>query len=97
MPKRPIPPPPAPGAAPQNPQLRRVNDRQAGGRHYKGLNIEPWDYIIANGIPFVDGEAIKYITRHRIKGRRVDLEKAIHCLEKIMETEYPVEDEQQQK
>lgn len=56
-------------------------DRQVGGRHYKMGGIQPIEYIQANGLSFCEGNALKYITRHRSKGGKEDLEKAIHYLE----------------
>ena len=44
--------------------------------HYKTLKIEPLDYIIANNIPFVEGNIIKYVTRWPLKGGLQDLYKA---------------------
>jgi hypothetical protein len=64
-----------------------MNTKQVGGQHYL-LNIEPWDYIIANNIDYLEGSAIKYITRHKKKGGRADILKAIHYLEKILEVKY---------
>jgi hypothetical protein len=64
-----------------------ANDIQHGGDHYKGKKIEPWDYIIANGLGFLEGTAIKYITRWRDKGGLVDLMKARHYIEKLIEVE----------
>jgi len=29
---------------------------QVGGRHYKTLPIEPWDYIAANKLGFFEGQ-----------------------------------------
>lgn len=57
-----------------------ANTEQVGGTHYKGRAIQPWDYIVANNIPFLEGSAIKHITRHREKGKKQDLEKEIHYL-----------------
>jgi hypothetical protein len=42
---------------------RGANAMQMGGKHYKKLPIEPWDYIAANGLGFFEGNIIKYITR----------------------------------
>jgi len=67
-----------------------INDKQVGGNHYL-LNIEPWDYIIANKLGYLEGNVIKYVTRHKSKGGRADILKAIHYLEKILEVEYKVE------
>ncbi len=64
-----------------------ANDIQHGGDHYKRLPIQPWDYIDANDIPYLEGCAIKYITRWRSKGGVDDLRKAIHFIEKRIELE----------
>jgi Protein of unknwon function (DUF3310) len=63
-----------------------ANDRQVGGKHYKSA-IQAWDYIIANDIGYLDGTAIKYLTRWKHKGGIEDLRKAIHFIEKLIETE----------
>jgi len=64
-----------------------MDKKQVGGTHYKS-DIECWDYIIANNIDYLEGSAIKYITRHKKKGGRADILKAIHYLEKILEVQY---------
>lgn len=56
-------------------------DKQVGGDHYKNCKIQAIEFIQANNLSFCEGSAIKYITRHRLKGKRQDLEKAIHYLE----------------
>ena len=68
-----------------------INDKQVGGNHYL-LNIEPWDYIIANQLGYLEGNVIKYVSRHKSKGGRADILKAIHYLEKILEVQYKVEE-----
>lgn len=67
-----------------------ANSRQEGGSHYK-VTIEPWDYIIANGLGFLEGNIIKYISRWQVKGGVEDLKKAQHYLEKLIESKTPVE------
>lgn len=62
-----------------------ANETQVGGDHYKSKAIQPWDFIISNGLGFLEGNAVKYITRHNQKGGRKDIEKAIHYLEKLLE------------
>lgn len=62
-----------------------ANDRQEGGDHYKNKKIQPWDYIIANEIPFLEGNIIKYITRHPVKNGLQDILKAKHYLDKLIE------------
>ncbi len=60
---------------------------QQGGDHYKKLKIQPIEYIHANGIPFAEGNVIKYVTRWRDKGGIKDLEKAKHFIELLIELE----------
>lgn len=67
--------------------MPKANSLQHGGTHYKGKVIEPWDYIVANGIGFLDGNAIKYLTRWRDKGGVEDLKKARHYIDKLIEVE----------
>lgn len=64
-----------------------ANSKQVGGRHYKTKGIQPWDYIIVNNIPYLEGNIIKYVSRWRDKGGLSDLEKAKHYLEKLIEIE----------
>ncbi len=63
------------------------NKTQIGGMHYKIKPIQPWDYITANDIGFLDGNAIKYLTRWRDKGGIEDLRKARHYIDKLIEIE----------
>lgn len=60
---------------------------QVGGSHYKHFKIQPAEYIHANDIPFLEGNAIKYISRWRFKGGMADLDKAVHCIELLKELE----------
>jgi len=69
--------------------------RQSGGDHYKTLAIQPVEYIHANGLGFLEGNIIKYVTRHAAKGGRQDIEKLIHTAELLLALEYY--DEQEQK
>ncbi len=63
------------------------NAIQHGGDHYKRKSIQPWDYIVANNIGFLEGNAIKYISRWREKNGIEDLKKAIHYIEKLIAVE----------
>lgn len=63
-------------------------NKQIGGTHYK-TTIQPVEYIHANGLNFFEGNVIKYITRHHSKGGKVNLEKAIHYIEMLIQFEYP--------
>lgn len=64
-----------------------ANKKQHGGDHYKKLKIEPWDFIVENNLPYLEGNIIKYVARWRSKGGVQDLLKAQHYLEKLLETE----------
>lgn len=60
--------------------------RQVGGDHYAAKQIQPIDYILANGLDFCEGNVVKYITRWREKGTPVeDLEKIKHYVDFILE------------
>lgn len=63
----------------------KANEKQVGGKHYKDMVIQPGEYIRANGIGWYEGNAIKYISRHKQKGERQDVEKAIHYLELLLD------------
>ena len=63
-------------------------NRQVDGTHYKNMKIQPAHFINENYLPFAEGNAIKYICRHKNKGKKKDIEKAIHYLEMIIERDY---------
>ncbi len=63
-------------------------DTQVGGDHYKDMTIQPVEYIHANKMPFIDGNVIKYISRHRSKNGAADVRKAIHYCQMILQMEY---------
>ncbi len=63
-------------------------NKQVDGNHYKGMKIQPAQFINENKLLFAEGNAIKYICRHSKKGKRKDIEKAIHYLEMIIERDY---------
>lgn len=62
--------------------------RQIGGNHYKSLKIQPIEYIDANNLPYLEGNVIKYVTRHASKNGVQDIDKAIHYLELIKQMRY---------
>lgn len=63
-------------------------DVQVGGSHYKGMAIQPVQFIRANNIPYLEGNIIKYVCRHAGKNGKVDLEKARHYIDLLIELEY---------
>lgn len=63
-------------------------DDQIGGDHYKNLKIQPVEYCYHNSIPAIESAVIKYVTRHKFKGKADDIKKAIHLLEILLKLEY---------
>jgi len=63
-------------------------DKQIGGSHYQKFKIQPSKFVIENELLYPEGCVIKYILRHRLKGKKQDLEKAIHFIEMIIERDY---------
>lgn len=63
-----------------------ANGQQVDGNHYQ-TEIQPWDFIEANKLTFIEGNIVKYVTRHRKKNGVRDLMKAKHYLEKLIEIE----------
>jgi hypothetical protein len=62
-----------------------ANDHQIGGKHYAKHSIQPWDYITQNGLGYLEGNIVKYISRWRDKGGIDDLRKVMHYTEKLIE------------
>jgi len=62
-------------------------DRQEGGSHYD-VPIQPLEYIHKNGLGYIEGNIIKYATRHRKKNGAEDIKKIIHYCELLLELEY---------
>ena len=66
------------------------NLRQVGGGHYTSKDIQPWEAMEAwmaeeQFKGFLLGNIIKYVARCQDKGGRIDLEKAQHYLDKLLE------------
>ncbi len=64
--------------------------KQVSGTHYMYMEIQPAEFINKNKLLFAEGNAIKYICRHSVKGKEEDIKKAIHYLEMILERDYNV-------
>ncbi len=60
---------------------------QVGGDHYSKLAIQPVTYINANGLSYLAGNVVKYVTRYKDKNGLQDLEKAKHYIEMLIELE----------
>ena len=62
--------------------------KQIGGSHYASMKIQPSEFINKNNLPFAEGNAIKYLCRHKQKGQRQDLLKAKHYIDMAIERDY---------
>ena len=60
-----------------------MKPKQIGGDHYH-MAIEPIEFIVKNDIPYREANCIKYVVRHKKKGKAEDIKKAIHYLEMIL-------------
>lgn len=58
--------------------------------HYTDCSIQPIDYIWANNLNFLEGNIVKYVTRHKAKNGKEDLEKALFYLQMLIDREYGV-------
>lgn len=68
--------------------MSQATSEQIGGNHYVDFIIQPTEFIHRNNIPFIEGNVIKYVCRHRSKNGRQDIEKAMHYLKLLLEFEY---------
>lgn len=65
---------------------------QEGGSHYVALAIQPIEYVHANQLPFIEGNIVKYATRHRSKNGAEDVKKIIHYARLLLKLEYGIEE-----
>lgn len=61
--------------------------KQVGGDHYRKMKIQPIEYILANGLGYIEGNVVKYISRWREKDGIKDLKKIIQYCEILIESE----------
>jgi hypothetical protein len=66
---------------------RQFDDITKPEHYCAGFQIEPLDYILKNGLDFLEGNIIKYISRYDMKGGVKDLNKAKFYLDKLIERE----------
>lgn len=62
----------------------KSNDVINHPKHYTSGAIECWDYIVSQGLGFLEGNVIKYVTRYRHKNGREDLLKAKAYLDRLL-------------
>jgi len=67
----------------------KASERQVGGSHYKDYKIQPYEFFLANKIPYHKAAIIKRILRydHPTGGGIQDLEKIHHEINLIIEME----------
>jgi len=73
-------------------ELKKANELQVGGEHYRSMAVQPWDALLAWLTPeefrgYQKGVAIAYLARERNKGGTQDIEKAMHHLMKLVESD----------
>lgn len=66
----------------------KASDNQVGGTHYACLPVQPLLYCQKNNLGYCESCVVKYVSRHKAKGGKEDLLKAIHYLEQLIEIEY---------
>ena len=59
------------------------NATQVGGTHYRS-HFQHWDLVARLKLGYFEGQVTKYVTRHRHKNGRQDLDKALHFLIKLL-------------
>lgn len=68
--------------------MSKPTDTQVGGTHYKNMPIQPIEYIHKNKLGFMEGNIIKYITRHKSKNGAEDIRKIKHYCDLILQMQY---------
>ena len=66
----------------------KANSRQPGGSHYANSSSEGmqhWDFVYKHNLDYFQGNSSKYLCRWRRKGGILDLQKALHYVEKAHE------------
>ena len=74
----------------------QIYKKQVGGNHYKSMVIQPSEFINKNNIPFAEGNAIKYLCRHKQKNQKQDLLKAKHYIDMAIDRDYPEKEQKNQ-
>lgn len=78
---------PAPVAKPAATALEPCHTHSSSGSkptHYSGMTVDVIDFCLRNGIPYPEGNVIKYVCRWRKKGGIADLEKARDYLDRLI-------------
>jgi hypothetical protein len=62
-----------------------VNQKQVGGSHYNQVQVQHWDLMLQNRVPYLEAQITKYVTRWKKKHGAQDVEKSTHYLEKLQD------------
>lgn len=73
--------------APECPKAPSAFDKQIDGTHYTDCAIQPFEFSMANKLDPMQHTIVKYVTRFRAKNGIVDLEKAKHTIDLLIEWE----------
>lgn len=70
--------------------LRKANDKQVAGTHYKNMGVEPWDVVdtwpLEQRIGAYRHGALKYLMRMGSKDEQLqEIKKCGHYIEKLIE------------
>ena len=74
-----------------------IYKKQVGGDHYRSMVIQPSEFINKNNLPFAEGNAIKYLCRHKQKNQKEDLLKAKHYIDMAIDRDYPEKPKEKKK
>jgi len=66
----------------------KATDKQEGGDHYIGYEIQPMEFFHRNKVPKPVGDIIQYVLRYPDKNGKQDLLKARHIIDMLLEWEY---------
>ena len=66
----------------------KASETQQDGSHYKDMPIQPMWFSYKNKLDPLQHTIIKYVCRFRDKAGKIDLEKARHCIDLLIEYEY---------
>lgn len=60
--------------------------RQVDGNHYD-MPIQPMEFAMINNLNFCQSNIVKYVCRYKNKNGLIDLQKAKHCIDLLIQFE----------
>ena len=61
------------------------NDSVNRPKHYTNGKIDVLDFILDQNLPYIEGNIVKYICRHKLKNGLEDVQKAEFFVKKLIE------------